>query len=850
MSMERIFTLHAFTFICVCGLLFFTKGSDAQTNQGGVEFRLSYFCDENFTSSLTESQRTVICSRILPAARAWLLSTITKVFRKGDFDPIRLQRPCDDGSVRDGSGDLFCKEKCRALVYCGNYVVPDDHLVCRKCVTNQKCPQCIDCKPDSTPGVPDSDYLLYMTAKDNPNCQVSGTVFTSTSCNSTVEEGRGKLDRPIAGSINICPNALSDSPSDFEYQMNLFLRELISLLGFRTEFYAYFRDSNGNPRTARDSYGKPQKDASTSTVLVSKTPWITAGQLQNVQRSQENHVVVTPAVRKQAQDHFNCDNLIGVPLEGNSLSFWDKRVLMGDLMTSDVQPGSVVSSITLALLEDTGWYQVNYSQAGYLPWGNNFGCTFANGSCLAYALENAHAVSREQSTIDRSWKPLFNIHQLQWGSKSEFSQAVTNDQQASDTSNTFPFSSVLNTTMAYTQCTYNHRFVGQSNLNLHTSDLQSKYLYFTGLYSAHGSGSTSDWKQYGGTDKNTNYCPYYEPMALSSSTTKLRYYYDCKDPSLTPEKNNFLERYGFSSVCVNFASPWTHGNDSVTMGNHISSGCYEISCHVLDQSLSIAVAGTAYNCPHSGAVVNVSALVDSTWIRGQIICPSYDIVCSYRAGCPGDCHSRGMCQSTDKGTKECVCYAGFTGIDCSHIVNYGRHVPIGPTPSSQVSILTQEVPISGSIQNGTSLATPFTGNSSDISKTPPPHAKSDDKGEFEYTTRVIANYVACFTAALVVILILIWLFKCGGMQHGKMKGPPSRAQQRQQRQAAQSLRTSSTIVREPSEVQPSLYPPAYRVRPQGSSIPLYSVQGSAGPYAFTSILHEEDLTEHRLESMA
>jgi leishmanolysin-like peptidase len=119
-----------------------------------------------------------------------------------------------------------------------------------------------------------------MTAKDNPNCQVSGTVFTSTSCNSTVEEGRGKLDRPIAGSINICPNALSDSPSDFEYQMNLFLRELISLLGFRTEFYAYFRDSNGNPRTARDSYGKPQKDASTSTVLVSKTPWITAGQLQ------------------------------------------------------------------------------------------------------------------------------------------------------------------------------------------------------------------------------------------------------------------------------------------------------------------------------------------------------------------------------------------------------------------------------------------------------------------------------------------------------------------------------------------------------------------------------------------
>ena len=101
---------------------------------------------------------------------------------------------------------------------------------------------------------------------------------------------------------------------------------------------------------------------------------------------------------------------------------------------------------------------------------------------------------------------------------------------------------------------------------------------------------------------------------------------------------------------MNFASPWTHGNNSVSTDSHISSGCYEISCDVSDRSLSITVAGTVYSCPRSGALINVSVVVDSTWLRGQLICPSYNIVCSHTAGCPGNCHNRGICRSTDKGT--------------------------------------------------------------------------------------------------------------------------------------------------------------------------------------------------------
>jgi hypothetical protein len=34
------------------------------------------------------------------------------------------------------------------------------------------------------------------------------------------------------------------------------------------------------------------------------------------------------------------------------------------------------SAISLALMEDTGWYVGNWSNAYYLDWGRNAGCAF------------------------------------------------------------------------------------------------------------------------------------------------------------------------------------------------------------------------------------------------------------------------------------------------------------------------------------------------------------------------------------------------------------------------------------------------------------------------------------------
>ena len=47
-----------------------------------------------------------------------------------------------------------------------------------------------------------------------------------------------------------------------------------------------------------------------------------------------------------------------------------------DLMTSQISPHMLVTKMTLALLEDTGWYKPDYYMAEDMWWGKNRGCEF------------------------------------------------------------------------------------------------------------------------------------------------------------------------------------------------------------------------------------------------------------------------------------------------------------------------------------------------------------------------------------------------------------------------------------------------------------------------------------------
>ena len=50
-------------------------------------------------------------------------------------------------------------------------------------------------------------------------------------------------------------------------------------------------------------------------------------------------------------------------------------------MTGTHTHDRIVSRLTLAVLEDTGWYEPNYDMADPLSWGKGLGCDFVNKSC-------------------------------------------------------------------------------------------------------------------------------------------------------------------------------------------------------------------------------------------------------------------------------------------------------------------------------------------------------------------------------------------------------------------------------------------------------------------------------------
>jgi len=87
-----------------------------------------------------------------------------------------------------------------------------------------------------------------------------------------------------------------------------------------------------------------------------------------------------------ARDYFGCPTLTGLPLMGeNQLgsgsrgSHWETRIMNEEFMAYG--EGAKVSGMTIAMLEDLGFYLGNYSSAQCMYWGKNQGCQFVETRC-------------------------------------------------------------------------------------------------------------------------------------------------------------------------------------------------------------------------------------------------------------------------------------------------------------------------------------------------------------------------------------------------------------------------------------------------------------------------------------
>ena len=118
--------------------------------------------------------------------------------------------------------------------------------------------------------------------------------------------------------------------------------------------------------------------------------------------NQPRILISSPKMLSMAKRHFGCDKIKGIELENQDYDWldtktridnidtpmdiysnhWESRIMLTDYMTAVKYDEIVISEITLALLEDSGFYKVNYYTGGLFRYGKNQGCEFLNSYCV------------------------------------------------------------------------------------------------------------------------------------------------------------------------------------------------------------------------------------------------------------------------------------------------------------------------------------------------------------------------------------------------------------------------------------------------------------------------------------
>ncbi|KAK7199198.1 major surface protease gp63 [Novymonas esmeraldas] len=188
-------------------------------------------------------------------------------------------------------------------------------------------------------GVANADFLLYVAA--------GPTVGTTSAWASTCQNFA--YGRPSVGVANVSPKAITAD----QQAMRVIAHEILHALGFNYHVF----EEQGMLDYVDSLRGK----------------W-------NVP------VIVSPSVVAEARAHFGCKRQTFLELEdmgseGTKLSHWKRRSMKDDLMAGTPVAG-IYSAMTIAAMEDTGFYKGNYSMAEPMMYGRNAGCGLLTGKCV------------------------------------------------------------------------------------------------------------------------------------------------------------------------------------------------------------------------------------------------------------------------------------------------------------------------------------------------------------------------------------------------------------------------------------------------------------------------------------
>uniref|UniRef100_A0A8D2BEE7 Leishmanolysin-like peptidase n=1 Tax=Sciurus vulgaris TaxID=55149 RepID=A0A8D2BEE7_SCIVU len=317
--------------------------------------RIKTVYDKSIEELLPE-KRHLVKNKLFPQA----ISYLEKTFQvRRPAGTILLSRQCATNQYlrKENDPHRYCTGECAPYTKCGPVIVPEEHLQqCRVC-RGGKWP-CGAVGVLDQEGVQDADFVLYVGALATERCRHENIISYAAYC-----QQEAKMDRPIAGYANLCPNMISTQPQEFIGMLSTVKHEIIHALGFSAGLFAFYHDKDGNPLTSRFADGLPPFNYSLGLYQWSDKV------VRKVERSwnvRDNKIVrhtvyllVTPRVVDEARKHFNCPILEGMELEnqggmGTELNHWEKRLLENEAMTGSHTQNRVLSRITLALMEDTG----------------------------------------------------------------------------------------------------------------------------------------------------------------------------------------------------------------------------------------------------------------------------------------------------------------------------------------------------------------------------------------------------------------------------------------------------------------------------------------------------------------
>ncbi|XP_029931588.1 leishmanolysin-like peptidase 2 [Myripristis murdjan] len=243
---------------------------------------------------------------------------------------------------------------------CLDVTIPDDHLDGCDVYPEADSPLRTVLRPEGA-GVPDTDFLLYLHVQSTDKCRSEpGVLAYAVHCQTDTQ------GRPLAGVVVICRDTLTRETFSHRSTVQTVIHELFHALGFSKDLFSTWRDCSSSSQAA-----------------VGCSP---RGRVAHTDGSGQTRIY-TQSVVSAMQSHLrSIDPELGGPLEnldagpGGVSSHWESRVLQGSIMAAALEHPALVriDPVTLAALQDTGWYSVNLSRAQSLVWGEGEGATFGS----------------------------------------------------------------------------------------------------------------------------------------------------------------------------------------------------------------------------------------------------------------------------------------------------------------------------------------------------------------------------------------------------------------------------------------------------------------------------------------